>query len=241
MRDSKIKFEEFFGLDKEKFFTTYWQEYSALTHSHLTKQIFNYLKFEYVIDLINHGMELDDFSILREGRYCQPHSYMKNGLLSIDAITHLYEKEETTIYIKRLEKYDPEIESITRYLSQDLYPVIFQTCLFLSAKNQFALDAHFDAHDAFIIQVNGEKKWKIWPSIIEDLPSLSAPSLYTSEVKEFAALTPPIAEYNLHPGEILYLPRNTIHQPVPTGERSAHLNMWMIPPKLKAFSKNNYA
>jgi hypothetical protein len=239
MRSSEFDFQDIFKLDITEFFTNLWEENLVLTHNPKLQQLFAYLNLDCVKAILEKGIELQDLLVLRSGIYAESVSYISdNGLVSPDLIQQLYQDEDCTIYIKWLEKYDQNIANLVRALSNELHPLNFRACLFLSASSLFGLPAHFDAHDAFIIQISGTKKWQIWPAIVDDVPSVSSPNLYATEVEDYVSRSATIGEFNLSPGDILYLPRNTIHKPLPTGDRSCHLNIWMLSPLFNDYCRS---
>ena len=62
---------------------------------------------------------------------------------------------------------------------------------------------HFDDVDAFVVQVEGVKEWRLYAprSVEEALPRFSSPNFEQKEVGEL------VATVTLHPGDLLYLPR----------------------------------
>jgi lysine-specific demethylase/histidyl-hydroxylase NO66 len=79
---------------------------------------------------------------------------------------------------------------------------------------------HFDDVDVFILQVAGEKRWRLYaPPTGEELPR------YPSADFDAADLGEPIASVTIKPGELLYLPRGCIHQAVSGGSESLHLTV----------------
>jgi len=82
---------------------------------------------------------------------------------------------------------------------------------------------HYDDVDVFVLQVEGEKRWTLHPPRSEEelLPRASSVDF------EQASLGPPLAELTLSPGDLLYLPRGTVHQArtPPGGPASLHLTV----------------
>ncbi|KAJ0061186.1 hypothetical protein NL108_010482, partial [Boleophthalmus pectinirostris] len=67
---------------------------------------------------------------------------------------------------------------------------------------------HYDDIEAFIIQLEGKKHWRVYSPRSEDevLPVVSSPNFAQSEIGE------PILEVVLEAGDLLYFPRGFIHQ-----------------------------
>ena len=69
---------------------------------------------------------------------------------------------------------------------------------------------HYDDIEAFILQLEGRKRWRVYPppNRAETLPRFSSRD-YTEEDMEGTA---PVIDTVLEPGDILYMPRGWIHQ-----------------------------
>ena len=69
---------------------------------------------------------------------------------------------------------------------------------------------HYDDIEAFILQLEGRKRWRVYPppNKAEMLPRFSSRD-YTEEDMEGTA---PVIDTVLEPGDILYMPRGWIHQ-----------------------------
>jgi hypothetical protein len=64
---------------------------------------------------------------------------------------------------------------------------------------------HFDTHDVLVLQVEGEKAWRVWPGQPLPYPTPQTP-WQNSMLPEGEAVA-----LTLRPGEALYLPRGTLH------------------------------
>lgn len=81
---------------------------------------------------------------------------------------------------------------------------------------------HFDDVDVFVLQLEGRKRWRLYPprSPADVLPLASSPNLDQDEIGE------PFLDVVLRPGDLLYAPRGTIHQAVSLpGTPSLHLTL----------------
>ncbi|KAL5235362.1 hypothetical protein ACI65C_002772 [Semiaphis heraclei] len=67
---------------------------------------------------------------------------------------------------------------------------------------------HYDDIEAFVVQVDGEKHWRVYKprSKFETLPRTSSRNFHQDEIGE------PILDVILRPGDFLYMPRGYIHQ-----------------------------
>lgn len=83
---------------------------------------------------------------------------------------------------------------------------------------------HYDDIEAFILQIEGKKKWRVYSPLseIETLPRYSSKNFDQDEIGE------PILEVTLEAGDLLYFPRGYIHQGVTIdGEHSLHITVSM--------------
>ncbi|KAI5754505.1 hypothetical protein M8J77_009085 [Diaphorina citri] len=81
---------------------------------------------------------------------------------------------------------------------------------------------HYDDIEAFILQLEGKKKWKVYlPRMVDEyLPRYSSPNFSQEEIGT------PILTVTLEPGDLLYLPRGYIHQAsTVTNEHSLHVTI----------------
>ena len=93
---------------------------------------------------------------------------------------------------------------------------------YLTPPDSQGFSPHFDDIDAFVLQLEGKKLWKVYPprSESEMLPRYSSPNFEQGEIGE------PVLEVVLEPGDLLYMPRGTVHQAccVP-GAHSLHVTI----------------
>ena len=80
---------------------------------------------------------------------------------------------------------------------------------------------HYDDIEAFILQLEGRKHWKVYNpvNIAETLPRESSKDL------DFKDLPDPIMDIILEPGDLLYMPRGWVHQAVTTRDNKASLHL----------------
>ena len=64
---------------------------------------------------------------------------------------------------------------------------------------------HWDDVDVFMMQLEGKKHWRLYEPD-QKLPRYSSKNLNQEDLKE------PILEVDMEPGDLIYMPRGTIHQ-----------------------------
>jgi ribosomal protein L16 Arg81 hydroxylase len=89
---------------------------------------------------------------------------------------------------------------------------------YLTPKAARGFPAHFDLHDVFVLQLHGEKRWRLFDGPIK-LPTrdlFDSPSLDLSRSRQTVTLTA---------GDLLYLPRGIVHEAQTSSHPSLHLTV----------------
>lgn len=82
---------------------------------------------------------------------------------------------------------------------------------------------HFDDVDVFVVQAEGRKRWRVYAP----LPHAALPRVSSHDFPNTPeAIGEPLLDVTLQPGDLLYLPRGTIHQAEALpGQHSLHLTL----------------
>lgn len=96
-------------------------------------------------------------------------------------------------------------------------------CYFTPARSQ-AFESHFDWMDAFVLQVEGSKRWRLYDALVEQPRPDMQFKPTTQEVGE------PFIDFVLEAGDLLYLPSGLIHEALTemedgSGSSSLHLTV----------------
>ncbi len=76
--------------------------------------------------------------------------------------------------------------------------------------------AHSDPTDVYVIQLEGTKRWQIWPT-----PQVRRPGDDTY----FDSLPDPVLDLSVQPGDVLYIPYGTPHRASAEGSVSLHITV----------------
>jgi len=90
---------------------------------------------------------------------------------------------------------------------------------YITPGNAAGFTPHYDVHEVFVLQIAGKKRWSLYPPMLH-LPHRSQP--FTPQGYSPAA---PIAQLELNPGDLLYLPRGYIHSAATAESYSAHITI----------------
>jgi hypothetical protein len=78
---------------------------------------------------------------------------------------------------------------------------------------------HHDTHDVFCLQVEGEKRWLVYPPVLE------LPLKDQKYVPEMGEPGDPVLDVTMQAGDTLYLPRGWLHQAMTSDSASLHLTV----------------
>lgn len=140
-----------------------------------------------------------------------------------NALEAVYEhfRGGSTVIVNSLERRWEPLRRFSCALGADLSARIQMNIYVTPAGNQ-GFAAHYDTHDVFIAQVHGRKRWRL-ASQPYPLPLRGQP--YDKSQPEPA----PDEEFDLAPGDLLYLPRGTVHSATANESTSVHVTVGVHP------------
>lgn len=162
-------------------------------------------------------MLADSARRLEESAYVSP-----SGAIDRAAVAHHYQLGATVI-LNQLQESDGDMAALCRAL-ETLFSCHVQTNTYLTPPHSQGFQTHYDNHDVFVIQIEGEKTWTLY-----DRP-VAAP--YRGEQFEPGADRPvgePAEVFVLKAGDCAYVPRGFMHDAATTGdEPSLHITCGLI-------------
>ena len=99
---------------------------------------------------------------------------------------------------------------------------------YCSFKDVQAFQTHFDLHDVFAVQAEGEKTWRVYETRA-DTPVTPLPP--GEEVEKWLTATRGrvLFEAHMQPGDVLYLPRGQYHDALTGAQASLHVSFGVSP------------
>jgi len=132
-----------------------------------------------------------------------------------------------TIVLQGLHRTWEPVIRFSQDLAADLaHPV--QVNAYVTPAQNTGFSDHYDVHDVFVLQVAGEKRWRIRPPV-HPSPLRDEPWADRRAAVEAAAQADPLIEATLRPGDCLYLPRGYLHAATALGDVSTHLTIGVHP------------
>jgi 50S ribosomal protein L16 3-hydroxylase len=154
--------------------------------------------------------------------------------------SELSRAQSVTIEIDHYEIETPSLQTCLRELRQELeLPTgAMAKAVWLFSSNESGLAPHFDAYANFVIQLRGEKLWRLSPNrcaecpmehfeLEDQLPSSELSSYWRGPVPPI--MPGPVQEVSLRPGSVLFLPRGYWHSTV-SGAESLSINLTFSQP-----------
>jgi ribosomal protein L16 Arg81 hydroxylase len=94
-----------------------------------------------------------------------------------------------------------------------------QTNVYLTPPGAQGFTAHYDTHDVFILQAAGSKRWRLYAAPVQ-LPLPNNPYPYPGPDPG-----KPTADFVLHAGDLLYIPRGHVHDAATSDSVSLHVTV----------------
>lgn len=123
-----------------------------------------------------------------------------------------------TIVFNQLEHFIPPLADLCRSLERDL-STRFQCNIYCTPSNAQGFPTHYDSHDVFILQIHGKKHWILYNTPLE-LPFKGQP--FKRDETPKGEVT---AEFDLEPGDMLYLPRGIMHDAQTREGETLHITL----------------
>jgi len=109
----------------------------------------------------------------------------------------------------------PNLRALARSMT-DRFAAKSEVVAFLTPAGQRGA-THSDPTDVYVIQLEGTKRWQIWPT-----PQVRRPG---DDKDSFPSLPDPVLDLSLQPGDVLYIPHNTPHRATAEGSVSLHVTV----------------
>ncbi len=142
------------------------------------------------------------------------------GAIDRAAVAQLYRKGGTII-LNQLHQSDMRLADFCQSLER-IFSCHVQTNIYLTPPSNQGFHTHYDKHDVFILQIEGEKTWRLYDQV-------DAPYRGEGFQREEVEGLEPTDTFVLQPGDCAYVPRGKIHDAVTKGdEPSLHVTCGLI-------------
>jgi bifunctional lysine-specific demethylase and histidyl-hydroxylase NO66 len=225
------------AVDAEAFAGKHWGSEPLLSRAAQLPQGFEDLFSAAAVDELvsERGLRTPFVRVAKQGTTLPDRAFTRGGgigagvadQVSDDALLGLF-ADGATLVLQGLHRVWAPVLEFSQQLAADLgHPT--QVNAYVTPPESTGFSDHYDVHDVFVLQVEGEKRWRIRRPV-HLLPLRTQPwTDHRSEVEAAAASTAPLIETTLRPGDCLYLPRGFLHSATALGGVSIHLTVGVHP------------
>lgn len=165
---------------------------------------------EGMLDLADASRNLDRSAYVLDG-----------GIIDRAVVANEYARG-ATIILQQLHQSDATLAAFCRAMEQT-FSCHVQTNIYLTPPNAQGFRTHYDNHDVFVLQVEGEKAWRFYNTPV-DTPYRG--ERYESGKHAKGEIT---HEFVMKAGDCAYVPRGLMHDASTSGERpSLHITCGLI-------------
>lgn len=184
--------------------------------------------------LSRRGLRTPFLRLAKDGRVLPASRYTGSGGIGAKIADQVMDEEVlglfaggTTLVLQGLHRTWPPVGALAAGLAEDLgHPV--QVNAYITPPQSQGFAAHYDTHDVFVLQIAGQKRWRIHPPVVES-PLPDQPWDTVAAMVEKRASEPAEIDEVLQPGDCLYLPRGFVHSAEAMGDTSVHLTFGIHP------------
>jgi ribosomal protein L16 Arg81 hydroxylase len=172
------------------------------------------------------GLPLAQIDVYNDGHLMRLQDMQrKSGKSGLDIVAESF-RHGSTIRVRDMGRFDARLGQIEREVRRR-FAAGADINLYLTPPSKAGFPPHFDITDVFIIQCLGRKQWRLYSEFAnrKELP-LPATNWEPERYMPIAASAKTIA---LSPGDVLYLPRGTMHEAFCLDEESMHLTVSIVP------------
>jgi ribosomal protein L16 Arg81 hydroxylase len=132
-----------------------------------------------------------------------------------------------SLVANQLHRVCPEVGAVVGMLEREFAARVVAN-VYCSFKGVQAFQTHFDLHDVFAVQAEGEKVWRVYESRA-DAPVAPLPP--GDEIEKWLTESRGrlLFEAHMKPGDVLYLPRGQYHDALTGSQASLHVTFGVAP------------
>lgn len=181
------------------------------------------------------GLRLPFFRMVRDGETLPVSSVTRSVMSGDRRISDMADPDRVrehftdgaTLVLQSLHRSHPPLVRFCRELADELgHPT--QCNAYITPPGSQGFAAHHDTHDVFVLQVDGCKRWNIYPPV-HPLPLADQSGAGRDEDGRLIAEdASPLLSVELQPGDALYLPRGYVHAAETAEARSIHLTIGVL-------------
>ena len=212
-------------ISRDAFFDKYWTKNSARLEGRRGRfsKLLTWDALNAILE--QHRLAPPRLGLWQNGSPLKPEQYLANSVGAPRLHAGLLAAclaEGATLVLNDVHEMAPHVRDLAQSFQESLHTATHVN-LYASWRSQNAFDVHWDAHEAFIVQLSGRKHWKVYRSTqINPLKDDDPPQAKPTQS--------PVWEGILEDGDAIYIPRGWWHVATPLNEPSLHLNLAVTSP-----------
>ncbi len=128
-------------------------------------------------------------------------------------------KKGASLVISHVDKYIPELADLTWAIEEEMGNNVTHANIYCSWPSCQGFKAHYDTHEVFIMQIDGQKEWFVFEDTVK-YPYKDEESKYQKPPEGT-----PYINCILKPGDLLYIPRGHWHYAIAREQPSLHVTL----------------
>jgi JmjC domain len=220
------------AIDRAQFASEYWGQQPLLSPAAALPGVFTELLDANAVDELvsKRGLRTPFLRVAKSGTTLADKAFTIPGgvgagiadQVSDDRLVRLF-ADGSTLVLQALHRVWPPILEFCQRLAAELgHPV--QANAYITPPQNQGFSAHYDVHDVFVVQIEGEKRWLIHRPVLES-PLRDQPWNERKDAVEKAGQEAALIDAVMRPGDCLYLPRGYLHAATALGGVSTHLTL----------------
>ena len=201
------------------FFADYWEQKPMVSRGRspdFFRSLFSLADVDRFI--CYHKPKPGEIDLVSEAGFVRDNFVNADQTANVNLVYDSYLKGSTVV-LSGLEATWEPLVIFSRTLEREInHPIA--VAIYLTPPNVRGVQPHFDTQENLVLQVEGSKRWLIYPPA-RDLPPVEGS--YLPVPRE--TLPAPILETEVHPGDVLYIPRGFAHEASATDRSSLHITV----------------
>lgn len=148
----------------------------------------------------------------------------KSGKSGLEVVADCF-RQGSTIRVRDVDKFDSRLSQLASHVRQQ-FAARADINVYLTPPRKQGFPPHFDITDVFIVQCLGRKQWRLFPEYA-NRTELPLPDTCWDPSRYQPSST--VETLTLRPGDVLYLPRGSMHQAFCEERESMHLTISLAP------------
>ncbi|MCK5041704.1 MAG: cupin-like domain-containing protein, partial [Sphingomonadales bacterium] len=206
-------------ISKEDFFANYWEKKPLLIERKDSAYFQDLLTSEQIEEMVSTlDPKRNEFDMVNADEQVKRNLFIDDdGRVNASGVFKLFDSGATMI-LQRLHRRHPELARFCAAMEAE-FSHQFQTNIYFTPAGAKGFKVHYDTHDVFVMQLEGEKDWSIYNEAVE-LPISG--QHFDRDKHELGAES---MTFHLKAGDIVYIPRGWMHEARSLDSNSLHITV----------------